>query len=746
MKVLKRNGKEVQFDVQKIINAVNKANKEAPPNEQMIPEQIQVIGALATAEIEKLNHTPTIENIQDIVIAQIMKQQAYTVARLYTEYRFRRELARKKNTTDDAILSLIDYENEEVKQENSNKNPMIASTQRDYIAGEVSKDLTMRVLLPSDVVAAHKSGAAHFHDADYFVQRIHNCFTGGTRFITDKGVRQFKDFKDGDTVFVKDKDGIIRKATVHCYGEKSMQKVKFKNPRMTQEVICTPDHRWILSDGTVTTSLKKNDKLYGVQDSTNIEINNNEDAFAFAVGFIIGDGTDHFDRNNHGSSHVRLCGEKNKYKDIFIQAGFSEQHIKNSTDTVMYYSTDLKQNFLNGKAWRYMTAEHKALVFKGLYAADGATKCNKLCTNDSRIELMIEELSGIAGYYISSKKITIHDTVFKKNAELTEYHFITKTPTNWAWTVESIKPYHGSEKVKAWCIEEPITHSFMLEKGIVTGNCDLINLEDMLQNGTVITETQITKPKSLATAANVATQIIAQVASSQYGGQTFTLSHLAPFVNISRQKIIHKLKQDFEKANIKATTEQIQSIAENRLHDEIKAAIQTIQYQLVTLMTTNGQTPFVSMFMYLDEVPKGQTRDDLALLIEEVLKQRIEGLPNEKGELITPAFPKLLYTLDEDNIHKDSKYYYLTELAAKCIAKRMVPDCISAKIMKELKGEVYPCMGCRSFLTPDRFTDKNIGNIANAKNYDPNKHKYYGRLINDWDVLKRRERTIKRCA
>ncbi len=433
IKVIKRNGAEVDFDVTKIINAVSKANNEVQnPDDKMTDNQILVVAEQAEKMIRKLGHTPGIEEIQNIVIECINRQQAYTVGTLYTEYRFKRELARKKNSTDDAILSLVEYENEEVKQENSNKNPMIAPTQRDYIAGEVSKDITMRVLLPSEVVERHKSGRAHFHDADYFIQKIHNC--------------------------------------------------------------------------------------------------------------------------------------------------------------------------------------------------------------------------------------------------------------------------------------------------------DLLNLEDMLQNGTVISGVQITKPHSLLTAANIACQIITQVSSSQYGGQTFTLSHLAPFVDVSRQKFKKEVKLEGEENGIKYTEKQINAIAESRLKKEIKSAIQAIQYQLVTMMTTNGQTPFVSMFLYLDEVPEGQLRDDLAMLIEEVFEQRIKGLPNEKGQWVTAAFPKLLYCLDEDNTYKGSKYFYLTEMAAKVTAKRMVPDYISAKKMRELKGDVYPCMGCRSFLTPDRFTDKNVGNIAKAKNYDPKKHKYYGRF------------------
>ena len=433
MKVIKRNGNEVEFDGTKIIDAVRKANAEVLDDEAMTDSQIHVIEEKVERQLSKNKHTATIEEIQDLVIQEIMKQQAYRVAQLYTEYRYKQALIRKKNSTDDAIMSLIDLSNENTNQENSNKNPMIASTQRDYIAGETSKDLTMRLLLPKDIVKAHQDGLIHFHDADYFIQKIFNC-----------------------------------------------------------------------------------------------------------------------------------C---------------------------------------------------------------------------------------------------------------------------------------------------------------------LINMEDMLQNGTVITDTMIESPKTIRSASNIATQIIAQMASNQYGGQTFSLAHLAPFVDKSRQK--HKQEIQTEAAEIghTYTSEEIDAIAELRIKDDIKASIQTIQYQLLTLMTTNGQTPFVSMYIDINECEDEQTKHDMALMIEEVFRQRIQGIKNEKEVWVTPAFPKLLYVLDENNVYPGTEYYYLTELAAKCTNKRMVPDYISAKIMRELKnGDVYGCMGCRSFLTPDRFTDKGIGNIARAKNYDESKHKYYGRF------------------
>ena len=421
-KVIKRNGEEVDFELDKIINAVNAANNEVANIYRMNKYQIRAIADDIALQVNKTPHAVNVEDIQDMVETSIMGMRGYEVAQKYVRYRYKRELARKSNTTDNGILALIEHLNEEVNQENSNKNPVINSTQRDYMAGEVSKDLSRRVLLPEDVVQAHEAGIIHFHDSDYFAQKEHNC--------------------------------------------------------------------------------------------------------------------------------------------------------------------------------------------------------------------------------------------------------------------------------------------------------DLIDLEDMLQNGTVISDTLIEKPHSFFTACNVTTQIVAQVASNQYGGQSFTLAHLAPFVDISRQKIKKSVIEERRECGESMDEAIINRVTEKRLKSEIESGIQTIQYQLITLMTCNGQAPFVTVFMYLDEVPEGQLREDLAMVIEEALKQRIQGVKNEKGVWITPAFPKLIYVLDEDNITEDSKYWYLTELAAKCTAKRMVPDYISAKIMKELKqGEVYPCMGCRSFLTVEDSQKKPDG-----------KHKFYGRF------------------
>ena len=424
MKIIKRNGQEAIFDEVKITNAIIGANKEVVETERLSEEEIDNITNDIKYKCQKMKRALSVEEIQNLVEDELMKLNAFSVARKYITYRFQRALARQSNTTDDQILSLIECANEEVKQENSNKNPTVNSVQRDYMAGEVSKDLTRRILLPEDIVKAHDEGLIHFHDADYFSQHMHNC--------------------------------------------------------------------------------------------------------------------------------------------------------------------------------------------------------------------------------------------------------------------------------------------------------DLVNLEDMLQNGTVISETMIEKPKSFSTACNVATQIIAQVASSQYGGQSITLSHLAPFVDVSRQKFRKEVKEEFETIGLELDDEKINALAEERLKKEITKGVQTIQYQVVTLMTTNGQAPFITVFMYLNEVPEGRLRDDLAMIIEETLKQRMKGVKNEKGVYITPAFPKLIYALQENNIEPNSQYYYLTELAARCSAKRLVPDYISETVMKELKvdqngnGQCYPSMGCRSFLTP--YIDEN------------GKPKYYGRF------------------
>lgn len=583
MQIIKRNGQVVDFDQNKIVNAIQKANQEVPESARLSERWIQAITEDVVEMCEERYETVSVEEVQDMVQNSLIKHGAALVASKYITYRFTRALARKANTTDDEILSLIELANEEAKDENSNKNPTLAPTQRDYMAGAVSKDLTNRILLPKDIVDAHKAGIIHFHDADYFAQHIHNCFTGGTRFVTANGIRQFRDFHDGDIVTVKDKDGVLREATVHKYGQQKMQKVELYNNNMTRQVICTKNHRWILVDGSVTTELKEGDVLYPLQDSTDYSIESVDDAKAFCMGFIVGDGTD----TKQDATQIRLCGEKAKYLPVFEKAGYHQQK-SNDGDVYLYKRCAAKQDFLNGKAWRFMTARHQALVFAGYYAADGNTNMNRVATADERICLMIEETSALAGYHITSSTESVRDTEYKKDSKLYYYYFMTHQSRDTAyWRVRSITPdKHG--EVDAWCVEEPVTHSFTLEGGVITGNCDVWNLEDMLQNGTVISNTLIEKPHSFYTACNITTQIVAQVASSQYGGQTFTLAHLVPFVEISRQKLRKDVRAEIEEVGAEVAEELINTLAEKRLKKEIASGVQTIQYQLVTLMTTNG--------------------------------------------------------------------------------------------------------------------------------------------------------------
>lgn len=699
MIIRKRNGSEVTFNKNNIIESISKANEKVRIEDRLT---IQEIKDIAKDIEQKCKASPVsigYKDIQNMVKDAINKAGKYDVSDEYMVYTYQKALSERKNTIDDRIMSLLSGNNEDIQQENANKNPNIVSTMRDYMAGEVSKDISQRYLIPSDIFHAHKEGIIHFHDMDYFAMPIHNCFSGNTKFITDKGIRQFNDFKDGDIVTVKDKDGILRKATVRNYGKQLMNIVTLNSCGNKIKLNVTGNHRWVLKDGTITTELKVGDSLYQTNDSR-IEPKTDRDIEMFCIGFAIGDGCD----LKKDATTVRLCGDKKKHKEFFIKSGWSEQ-----SNDVMYKRFAFKQNFLNGKTWRFLSDTDKIHLFNGYYAADGAKNSNRLATSDTRLCDFIEECSGLAGYYISSKKEIVHDTNFKENATLIQYHFITSLSSNRAWKVESIEK--GRRGVcEAWCVEEPITHTFTLEKGIVTGNCCLINLDDMLQNGTIISGTQIDKPHTFRNACNIASQIVAQVASSQYGGQTITASHLSKFINVARDYF----KSEFPTLN--------DAQIEDLVRKDIRDGVQTLQYQILTLQTTNGQTPFVSVCLYLNEAENEQEKENLALVIEEILKQRMKGVKNENGQYYANPFPKLLYVLEEDNITPDSKYWYLTKLAAECTTKRMVPDYISEKVMKQLKiskkgepGDCYPCMGCRSFLTPYR---------------DPKtkKPKYYGRF------------------
>ena len=710
MKVIKRNGQEVSYDINKIKNAISKANLQT---KELSDEKIDKIVEDIDKKIQKSKFNLSVEDIQDIVEKDLIKYNAYETSKEYITFRYKRSLTR--NNLDGQILSLIEYENEEVKQENSNKNPRILSVQRDYMAGVISKDISERILLPKEIVQAHKEGIIHFHDMDYFAQHAHNCFGSNTKFVTNKGLKKFSEFKDGEKTEVLDKDGVWREATVRCYGEEPLYTITLQSCRTIKTIKATKNHRWLLKDGSITTNLQVGDRLHLLHKlNEEIQIETKEDALFFCLGFCIGDGSDSCSSSKGGLS-VRLCGRKNEYSYLFEMAGFRKGNKKKINDNIYSISSFSKQDMLNARIWIYLNKRQNYMLYKGFYAADGNVRDNGVATTDERILEMIETISCIYGHHILTIKEVMRDTNYKKQAKIYDISFMTSQPTNRNWIVRDIQlSYRGGLKQKVWCVEEPVTKTFTLESGIVTGNCCLVNLEDMLQNGTVISGVGIDKPKSFRTACTIASQIVAQVASSQYGGQTISLSHLVPFVDVSRQKIKKELKEELQTENINISQEKFNNLVENKVKKEINDGIQIIQYQLITLQTTNGQAPFVSVMMYLNEVHENE-RDDLALLIESMLKQRIKGVKNSEGVYITPAFPKLLYVLQEDNIKKSGKYYYLTKLAAECTAKRMVPDYISEKIMLDLKGDVYPCMGCRSYLSPDRFTK--VG-----------KHKYYGRF------------------
>ena len=713
MKIRKRNGQEVKFTKTNIIKAIKQANDVVNIQERLTDLEIKEIANEIEEKCKNSIITMNVEDIQNLVEHAIFEKGKFELAKEYISYRYIRNLERRKNTTDDRIISLLNNNNEEIHQENANKNPNIVSTMRDYMAGEVSKDISRRYLIPKDIIKAHDEGVIHFHDMDYFSMPMHNCFGANEELITDTGIRKFCSFsKNGESTYVKDKDGKFRLATVKCYGMQSCNKVTLTTRTdFKKEVIVTPNHRWILQDGTVTTNLKVGDVLSLTPDSTAYNITTRDEARAWCIGFIVGDGCDHY-----AHTQARLCGYKNQYVKYFEMAGFLGT-TNETGDCVPYTKFFSKQDFLNGKAWRYMSVEQKALVFNGYYAADGNQDRNSICTTDDRIAEMIEELSGIAGYYIMHRTENVNSTNYKDNVRYINFKFLTKTIDKYGWKVANIESYQNGKEKQVWCVEEPITHSFTLANGVVTGNCCLINLDDMLQNGTVISGTSIDKPKLFSTACNIASQIVAQVASSQYGGQTITASHLSKFVKDSRKYFYNNFKESLPDLS----PEQLELLVENETKRDIKNGIQTLQYQLITLQTTNGQTPFVTLNLYLNEAENETEKEDLAIVIEEVLKQRIKGVKNEVGAFYANPFPKLIYVLEEDNISEDSKYYYLTKLAAVCTTKRMVPDYVSEKTMLKLKidkngnGNCYPPMGCRSFLTP--FVEP-----------ETKKPKYYGRF------------------
>lgn len=696
-KYINRHGVEEDFNGNKIYQAIVKAMKSGSGVYH------QKIAKLIKEECEDKflkKDKVTYKEIDKFVLKQLNEYGQNLTANAYERFKTLKQYQKTDDIIDKDIYGIVDGTNEAAINENSNKDAKLISTQRDLIAGIESRSYSERKIIPTYLLHAHNEGLIHIHDTDYMIHKgIFNCFSNDTVLVTDEGCKPFKDFYDGDAVKVKDKDGIWRDATIRKYGRQKLYIISMHSGRCRKEVKATLNHRWILSDGSVTTELKVGDKLYPLKNSTEYEPITKYEKRLFCLGFVIGDGRDMYNsgERDYGVS-VRLCRSKNKYTNIFIDSGYDVAKLTKSNDNVAYNKKEIaKQTFLNSASWRMLNLKGKIALFNGYLAADSVNGINSVSTTDDRICRMIEEIAPIAGYFIASKTKRVRDTNYKQNAEIIDYRFIVEQKENTLWTIDAIEPYKAKSsnhnEMEAWCVEEPITHTFTLAGGIVTGNCMLINLKDMLDNGTVINGKMIETPKSFQTACTVATQISLQVANGQYGGQTFSVSHLAPYVRVSYNKYKKDITEQFNKLGIKYTEEQIDSIANKRTIDEIKSGVQTIQFQENTFSSTNGQTPFVSIFMYLNE--DKEYIKETALIIEEMLKLRYQGMKNEYGVYVTPAFPKLLYVLDENNVPRDSEYRYLTDLAVKCAARRMNPDFISAKVMKEqFDGNVFPCMGC----------------------------------------------------
>ena len=677
MNIIKRDGSIAEFNKDKILNAILKAMKYGSGIYK--PEIANKISIEIEEYCKDSDKTPTVSEIEFMVYEKLIKHKQKITAKAYEGFRAIQSFKREVNTTDESIISLLNKTNKDLINENSNKNSYLASTQRDLIAGEISKDIARRKLIPAHIVQAHDEGVLHYHDMDYAIQNIHNCFSGDTKFITDCGVVKFNMCANGQIVNVLDKNGEWRKATVKKYDKQKLQTITITSGRTVRTIRCTSDHRWLLKNGNITTNLQVGDKLH-LLPPINTKYQFNE--HAFCLGFVLGDGTD---TKNGNSEHirVRLCGEKVKHLDKFINCGYRVSAYKpnNSEDIIVTKPGSCKKDFLESRAWRFMSYDDLRSLFEGYYAADGCKNRNVLTTSNENLAQMIRDISAIAGYHIASERFVIRDTPYKKNARLYMFTFMKSQPNNRNWIVKDICR-EDKHKYDVWCVEEPITKTFTLDGGIVTGNCMLINLEDMLTNGTVINEKMVESPKSFETACTIVTQIIAQIASAQYGGNTITIKHIAPFLRVSYNKYLNKYKQKY-------SLEMAEELAKERMMEELKSGIQTIRYQLSTLHTSNGQSPFCTIYLEIEEGHEYER--EMALICEEMIKQRLEGMKNNKGQVIGEEFPKLVYLLDEHNCLEGGKYDYITKLAAKCTAKRLVPDYQSAKIMrKNYDGETFP--------------------------------------------------------
>lgn len=709
LKIRKRDGKEVEFDATKIKKALTSANNSISEN-KLQPYQIDTIVIDILHKVNSMNNVPTVDDIQSMIIKEIVSRNKPELAEAYITYKYQHDEMRSGNSyLLSQVNSLLAGTNQDVIADNSNKSPTHHNVARDYMAGFVCKEIAKNNL-PADIWDAHKEGTIHFHDADYSpAMAMHNCFRRSTKFVTNKGIKSFDDFNDGDSVVVSDRYGVPRVATVHNYGKRKFNKITFKlrSGRTYREIYATPDHRWYLLDGSVTTDLKVGDWIFKHPNINFDPYNCTKDELDYwTFGFVLGDGSDYW-RGDCGVQ-LLLCGDKEKYEDLFLKAGY----IHKKSNWLYKYGT-IKSEFIDNKYWRGIPDNCKIALFNGYFAADGSVMNSRLSTVNPVLHEMIIELADFSRYYTFRDYYHERESNYGPISDFCTHFSMGEISDYYGWKVDSIEETNIEED--AWCVTEPVTHSFMLESGIVTGNCDLLDIADMLNNNTEMGGTYIHTPHSLATAMTVATQISMNVSSAQYGGQTISLTHLAPFINTSRQKLRKEVSKeltsikDIFKGGDKEFKKLVYKIAEDRLRKEIESAVQTLQYQEITCASSNGQSPFITIFMYLNEpymmygpgkeypnIDPDLVKKDLALLIEEVLKQRIKGIQASDGSWVAPVFPKLIYVLEDDNIEEGQKYYYLTELARDCTMKRMVPDYVSEKMMKELRGECFSSMGCRS--------------------------------------------------
>lgn len=701
MKVIKRNDSEQDFCLDKIINAVKKANMSVPEADRMDETAIQKVVATVQKKLEGFN-TISVEDIQDLVENSLIRHNKALIAKNYILYRNDKKNKKKFTPSEEKALSLLNGTSE-LRGDNANKHIDDNGSLRDYFAGLLCKSIANKIL-PKKITEAHNKGLIHYHDFDYSpVMPMHNCFLGSQKFITERGIERFDSYKDGDKVMVKDKNGVTREATVHTYGKQKMYEIVLKyGTRYKRSIYCTENHGWFLIDGTKTNKIKVGDKLILNKTylNNNLNIDSIDDARMWCLGFIIGDGCDHMCSNTL-HTQVRLCGKKNEYINNFKKAGY---RIKiQYGDYVPYIKGISKQDFLESKSWRFLNERQKAFLFLGLMAADGRNNGKSIASSDNRVIDLIYSCAGMANYFITSSKKVTENTNFKDNREITYISFLSPQVDKYCFKVESIKPYaKGIEKI-AYCVEEPITHSFTLEGGVITSNCDLLNIEDMFTNGFQMGTTKI-EPNDetpFRTICNLLSQISLIVSGRQYGGQTVSWAHTLPYINNSRKLI----RKEFTTRNwftnliynkLHLMQKYCSKKVEEKLRQEIAEGVKIYQYQILCHSSSNGQTPFVSNNLCLREAETEQELKDFALLIEEIFKRRIKGVKDKTGHYVSPLFPKLLYWECEGlNVNPTDPYYYLNELAAECEIKRMQPDINSEKECRRIKeGQIIPSMGC----------------------------------------------------